>query len=134
MPCGTTVEELCGQPEQKYGVRADTSVIAATALCACFSRDTRFASSSTCPRRSTRSPIAIATLFGSSAPLTGNSHSSCLVALADHHRLVRGAVKLLAHLHLDQRALLLDHDDEVEPFGELLQLARCDSGQGHATL
>ena len=46
MPCGTTVEELCGQPEQKYGVRAETSVIAATALWPCFSRETRLASSS----------------------------------------------------------------------------------------
>ena len=132
MPCGTTVEELCGQPEQKYGVRADTSVMAATALCACFSRDTRFASSSTWPRRSTRSPIATATLFGSSAPFTGNSHSPSS-SLADHHRLVRGAVQLLAHLHLDQRALLLDHDDEVEPSANFFSSA-CDSGQGHATL
>ena len=77
MPCGTTVDELCGQPEQKYGVRADTSVIAATALCACFSRDTRFAISSSWPRRSTRSPTAIAMSFGSSAPFTGNSQLSC---------------------------------------------------------
>ncbi len=46
-----------------------------------------------------------------------------LVLLADADRLVGGAVKLLAHLHLDQRALLLDDDDEVEPFGEFLQLA-----------
>ena len=37
-----------------------------------------------------------------------------LVLLADADRLVGGAVKLLAHLHFDQRALLLDHDDEVE--------------------
>ena len=56
-----------------------------------------------------------------------------LVALADHHRLVRGAVQLLAHLHLDQRALLLDHDDEVEALGELLQLG-LRQRPGHATL
>ena len=29
MPSGTTVDELCGQPEQKYGVRCAASVAAA---------------------------------------------------------------------------------------------------------
>ena len=48
------------------------------------------------------------------------------VALADHHRRVRNAVKLLAHLHFDQRALLLDHDDELEPLGEVAQLRTRD--------
>src|SRR5947209_513257 len=46
-----------------------------------------------------------------------------LVLLADAGRLVRGAIKLLAHLDLDERALLLDYDDEIQPFGELLELA-----------
>src|SRR5262249_18806985 len=46
-----------------------------------------------------------------------------LVALADHGRLGAGAVELLAYLYLDERALLLDHDDELEPFGELFQFA-----------
>src|SRR2546423_1794273 len=46
-----------------------------------------------------------------------------LVFLSDHHRLVRRAVQLLAHLHFDQRALLLDHDDEIEALCEFLQLA-----------
>ncbi len=40
---------------------------------------------------------------------------AALVLLADADRLVRGAVQLLADLHFDQRALLLDHDDEIEP-------------------
>ena len=48
------------------------------------------------------------------------------VLLADHHRLVGGAVKLLAQLDLDQRALLLDDHDEVEPSGEVLQLLRIE--------
>ena len=47
---------------------------------------------------------------------------AALVLLADADRLVGGAVKLLAHLHLDQRALLLDHDDELEAVGELLEV------------
>src|SRR5215471_7852577 len=44
------------------------------------------------------------------------------VLLADADRLVDGAVQLLAHLHLDQRSLLLDHDDELQAAGEFLQL------------
>src|SRR5215472_12190357 len=49
-----------------------------------------------------------------------------LVLLADADRLVRGAVELFAHLHLDQRALLLDHDDELEAVGELLEVSLAD--------
>ena len=58
--------------------------------------------------------MQIAMSFGSSAPLTGNSQLPLLVLLADADRLVGGAVELLAHLHFDQRALLLDDDDELE--------------------
>ena len=46
---------------------------------------------------------------------------AALVFLADADRLIGGAVKLLAHLHLDERALFLDHDDHVEALSELLQ-------------
>ena len=67
--------------------------------------------------------MQIATSLGSSAPLTGNSQLPCFVPLADADRLVGGAVKLLAHLHFEQRALLLDDDDEIEAVGEFLQLA-----------
>ena len=49
-----------------------------------------------------------------------------LVLLADHHRLVGGAIELLADLDLDQRALLLDHHDQVESIGEGLRLRRID--------
>ena len=49
-----------------------------------------------------------------------------LVLLADADRLIRGAVELLAHLHLEQRALLLDHDDLLEALGELLEVALAD--------
>ena len=54
--------------------------------------------------------------------LHGEEPVLLLVALADHDRLVGRAVKLLAHLHFDERALLLDHDDQIEPLGEVLQL------------
>src|SRR3954449_784981 len=49
-----------------------------------------------------------------------------LVALADHQRLVGRAVKLLAYLHLNERALLLDHHDQVEAARELFQLLARD--------
>ena len=42
-----------------------------------------------------------------------------LVLLADHRRLVGGAVEDLLDLRLDQPALLLDHDDGLEAGGEL---------------
>ncbi len=57
-----------------------------------------------------------------------------LVALADAHRLVGAAVQLLADLHFDQRALLLDHDDEIEAFGEFGEFPPRQIGHGHPTL
>ncbi len=51
---------------------------------------------------------------------------AALVLLADADRLIGGAVELLAHLHLDERALLLDHDDQLETRGELLEVALAD--------
>ena len=49
-----------------------------------------------------------------------------LVLLADADRLVGGPVELLADLDLDQRALLLDHDDLLEAVGEFLEVALAD--------
>src|SRR5258705_6251884 len=51
---------------------------------------------------------------------------AALVLLADADRLVGGAVKLFAYLHLDQRTLLLHHDDELEAVGELLEVVPAD--------
>ena len=42
-----------------------------------------------------------------------------LPALAKHERPLRQIEQLLFQLGLDQRALLLDHEDQLEPFGEL---------------
>ena len=70
--------------------------------------------------------MQIATSLGSSAPLTGNSQLPCFVPLADADRLVGGAVQLLAHLDFDERALLLDDDDQIEPGGEFGKLAPAD--------
>ena len=60
-------------------------------------------------------------LVGIERALDREQPVAVLVLLADADRLVGGAVELLAHLHFDQRALLLDHDDEIEPVGELLR-------------
>src|SRR5262249_253885 len=49
-----------------------------------------------------------------------------LVLLADANGLVGAAVELLAHLHFDERSLLLDHDDELEALRELLQVLLAD--------
>ena len=58
--------------------------------------------------------------------MDGEEPFAPLVLLADHHGLVLRAVKLLAHLHLDQGPLLLDHHDEFEPPRELLQFVAAD--------
>ena len=51
----------------------------------------------------------------------GEQRPVLLVALADDHRRVRPAVEQLLELPLDQPALLLDHDDLLEPVGERQQ-------------
>src|SRR5262245_62208490 len=54
-----------------------------------------------------------------------------LIFFADANRLVGGAVELFAHLHLDERALLLDHDNEIESLrelGKLLPANRTNAG------
>ena len=73
MPLGTTVDELCGQPEQKYGMRVAMSVVSARTRCASLRRATCAASCSFGLRAISRSPMQIAISFGSSAPFCGNS-------------------------------------------------------------
>ncbi len=65
-------------------------------------------------------------LVGIERALDRKQPVAALVLLADAGRLVGGAVELLAHLHLDQRALLLHHDDEIETVGERLEIAPAD--------
>ena len=121
MPSGTTVEELCGQPEQKYGVRTATSCVSASTRCASFSRATWPAIALV--GRDLEQALADADrdVVGIERALDREQPVALLVLLADADRLVGGAVELLAHLHLDQRALLLDHDDELEALRELLR-------------
>src|SRR5215510_3690459 len=49
-----------------------------------------------------------------------------LIFFADANRLVGGAVELFAHLHLDERALLLDPDNEIESLRDLGKLLPAD--------
>ena len=67
--------------------------------------------------------MAMAMSLGSSAPLTGKSQSPSSSFLPMQIGWFGGAVKLLADLHLDQRALLLDDDDQVEAAREVDELA-----------
>ena len=56
-----------------------------------------------------------------------------LVLLAEHARAVGKVVELLLDLGLDQGALLLDDQDQVEAFGELQHALRLER-PGHAGL
>ena len=114
MPSGTTVDELCGQPEQKYGVRTATSAVSASALLRLL--QPRDAAGEVLVADVFQQPLADADrdVVRIERALDREQPVALLVLLADADRLVRGAVKLLAHLHLDQRALLLDHDDQIE--------------------
>ena len=65
-------------------------------------------------------------LVGVERALDGKQPIARFVALADDDRLVGAAVKFFADLDFDQRALLLDDDDEVEAGGEVGQFAAAD--------
>ena len=134
MPSGTTVEVLCGQPEQKYGdAHRDVLRLGEHALRVLEPRD---AAGEFVVRRVFQQPLADADrdVVGIERALDREQPVALLVLLADADRLVGGAVKLLAHLHFDQRALLLDHDDEVEALRRTPSAPARLSGQGQATL
>ena len=52
--------------------------------------------------------------------------AAALIALADQLRLPAGVIQLLAHLHFEQRALFLDHDDQIDVAGEIEDFRRHD--------
>ena len=62
-------------------------------------------------------------LVGVERAFDGEQPVARFVALADDDRLVGAAVKFFADLDFDQRALLLDDDDEVEAGGEVREFA-----------
>ena len=65
--------------------------------------------------------------------LGGEQRLLVLVLLAEHARPLGQIVKLLLDLRLDQRPLLLDHQDQVEALGELAHALRLER-PGHADL
>ncbi len=72
LPSGTRVEVLCGQPEQKYGVRATLDGGAARSFSLASSRARRCCSSGDSPPCFIRRPaITMATPVGVSSPSLG---------------------------------------------------------------
>ena len=65
-------------------------------------------------------------LAGIERALRGKQPLPRFVALADDHRLMRRPVELLANLHLDERALFLDDDDQRQARREFAQTRRLD--------
>ncbi len=112
---------LCGQPEQKCGVRVATSLVRRSTSCVVLQP-------LDAPPHVVVGVVAEQPLADGDGDvvrveraLHGEQPVAALVLLADADRLVRRAVQLLADLHFDERALLLDHDDEIEPPRELYQ-------------
>ena len=119
MPSGTTVDELCRAARAEIGnAHRDILGLGQNPL--------RLLQRGPVPRSLVGTdPLQDAlanadrNLVGIERTLHREQPIAALVLLADADRLVGGAVKLFAHLHLDQRALLLHHDDELEAVGEL---------------
>src|ERR1700730_10383895 len=65
-------------------------------------------------------------VVGIQRPLYRKQPIALFVFLADTDRLIAGAVKFLANLHLNERALLLDHYDEVETAGKFHEVGRIE--------
>ncbi len=133
LPSGTLVELLCGQPGQNQGSRASPGATCLAAWARASSSPSR-ASSSGSPVRSTRRrAIASATALLSKRAMGGKERLPLLVLLADHAGPLGCRVEQLLDLPLDQRALLLDHHDEVEPLDRTLQHLRLER-PGHGRL
>ena len=121
LPSGTRVEVLCGQPEQKYGVRANGIDLAAGLPLARVEPGDPLGE----PRLGGRRPRAARAMtraiwLGDNSPFDGKIHSPALVELADEARapVGRPVVELLLQLRLDDGALLLDDQHLLQPLGE----------------
>ena len=126
LPSGTLVEVLCGQPEQKNGVRWVLTALPAPARSNNSSRDSRCSNSGArAPSRRNRASSAAAIIVGVSSPSLGSSGAPLLVALADHARAARSlhVVENADQLIFDEAALLLDDQDVAETFGEAARAA-----------
>ena len=119
VPSGALVELLCGQPEQKNGERVGHGQRPrATGDLVELARGGR-------PRTAApagalrRAATARATRSASRSRVGGKKRRAALVALAHDPGSVRHAVEGVLQVRLDERALLLGHQDLVEPAGEV---------------
>ena len=132
LPSGTLVDVLCGQPEQKYGMRS--SVIFGFASAALLGVDpvdarvelfdgARMQIEAANPLRDHARDHRRRELGQrGQQPVAVRAHPFALfVELADHARahVVAPVVELLLQLVLDDLPLFLDDEDLLEPFGEL---------------
>ena len=122
LPSGTLVEVLCGQPEQKYGVRCSFAAAMPSAGRSNASSLARRCSSAGLrwPSLRRRATTAAAIMVGVNSPSLGSNVRAGLVALADHRRPLRriDVVENAQQLVLDEAALLLDHQHVLQAFGE----------------
>ena len=127
-PSGTTVDVLCGQPEQKLGRRRSAGGRRRRG-----GREGRAqARPSSGARRSSQARIAPATRAGASSP-SGNARRAALVALAEEERAASLVVEQARELVLDHRPLLFDDEHVLETFAEAPRALGLE-GPGHRHL
>jgi hypothetical protein len=113
-PSGTWVERLCGHPEQKYGWQRQPGRALAQRLEQRHPRGDRL------EVQALLQPTGddLGDAVGVELAVGGHQGPALLVALADDARVHRVVVEDVAQEHLDERALLLDDQDLLEPARE----------------
>ena len=122
LPSGTTVERLCGQPEQKNAVRAIVKGLGRRFISSrCWMR----ASDRFDPRLA-REPLGDGPRDLVRVELADDAEQRALllVELADDARPIGPAVQHVLGEQLEESALLLDDQDLLEPAAELADDAR----------
>ncbi len=126
VPGATSVEELCGHPEQKYGVRAASGRLVRWRGGAGTAR-----SGTPALARQRDSPSAM--VSGVQFAERGQQRAAVRPVLAVHRRRAGHPVEHGFHRVLQEGPLLLDHDDLVEAAGELPDDGRLER-EDHAEL
>ena len=121
LPSGTGVERLCGHPAQKPGLRIGAGRLLSVAPGASGALSAQFGSWREIALTSTPGDE-----FGRDLAEIGNGRRARrrvegqpVEIFADDPRRARIAIEDGADLILEQRALLLDHDNEIEAAGEV---------------
>ena len=117
---------MCGQPEQKNGLRTWSAPSVTAAMDAAETRFRYSYTRSMCGPAGRRSAMARATSATDSEPSSDSRRMALLVDLADHLGLGVGRqiVERGAGLGLQQRSLMLDHHQGLETPGEGAQAGR----------